>query len=185
MEGSVQFGRRELGLDLEASDFLNGHLQRGSYDVVTMWATLEHLADPSSFVAEAARVLRPGGLLALSVPNTRSLSHLILRQRDRYLCVEHLNYFTQDTMSQLLRRHGYIIRRAITRKINPKTVVQDLLSNPEVERMPSELLSDQVATDRVKTARMLAPVRFGHRVLERGLAATGLGDLLLILAQRP
>jgi glycosyltransferase involved in cell wall biosynthesis len=40
-----------------------------SIDVVVSFETIEHLADPSVFVSEIARVLRPGGFLVLSTPN--------------------------------------------------------------------------------------------------------------------
>lgn len=46
----------------------------GSFDVVTLWDVLEHLANPDAAIAEARRVLRPGGLLAFSTPNTRARS---------------------------------------------------------------------------------------------------------------
>jgi len=40
----------------------------GAFDKVICAEVLEHLADDSSAMAELARVLRPGGLLAISVP---------------------------------------------------------------------------------------------------------------------
>ena len=40
-----------------------------SFDVVVAGEVLEHLADPAAFLAEAHRLLRPGGTLVGSVPN--------------------------------------------------------------------------------------------------------------------
>ncbi len=40
----------------------------GSFDHVLSTQTLEHLAEPGRFLAEAARVLRPGGTLFLTAP---------------------------------------------------------------------------------------------------------------------
>ena len=40
----------------------------GAADVVLSTETLEHVPDPSAFLAEAFRVLRPGGQLMLTVP---------------------------------------------------------------------------------------------------------------------
>ncbi|HET6728715.1 MAG TPA: class I SAM-dependent methyltransferase [Jiangellaceae bacterium] len=41
----------------------------GSFDVVLSLQTLEHLWDQRTFLTECARVLRPGGRLALTTPN--------------------------------------------------------------------------------------------------------------------
>jgi SAM-dependent methyltransferase len=41
----------------------------GSFDAVVTFETLEHVAQDAEYVAELARVLRPGGLLLLSTPN--------------------------------------------------------------------------------------------------------------------
>lgn len=41
-----------------------------SFDVVVSLQTIEHLWDQPSFVAECHRVLRPGGTLVVSTPNT-------------------------------------------------------------------------------------------------------------------
>ena len=40
-----------------------------SVDVAVSFETIEHIAEQEAFVAELARVLRPGGLLVLSCPN--------------------------------------------------------------------------------------------------------------------
>jgi SAM-dependent methyltransferase len=40
----------------------------GAFDHVLSTQTLEHLADPGAFLAEACRVLRPGGTLLLTAP---------------------------------------------------------------------------------------------------------------------
>ncbi|MGJ9414160.1 class I SAM-dependent methyltransferase [Aeromicrobium sp. CF4.19] len=42
----------------------------GSYDAVVSLQTIEHLWNQPAFLAECVRVLRPGGLLVVSTPNT-------------------------------------------------------------------------------------------------------------------
>lgn len=44
-------------------------LRTGSLDVLVSLQTVEHLWDQDGFVAECARVLRPGGLAVVSTPN--------------------------------------------------------------------------------------------------------------------
>jgi 2-polyprenyl-3-methyl-5-hydroxy-6-metoxy-1,4-benzoquinol methylase len=43
------------------------------YDVITLWHVIEHLSNPWDVVAQAARKLRPGGLLVIAAPNPESL----------------------------------------------------------------------------------------------------------------
>ena len=45
-------------------------LANTTYDVVISLQTIEHLWDQRAFVAECVRVLRPGGVLVISTPNT-------------------------------------------------------------------------------------------------------------------
>lgn len=43
----------------------------GSFDAVVCFEVIEHVGRPAALVGELARVLRPGGLLAVSTPNAR------------------------------------------------------------------------------------------------------------------
>jgi SAM-dependent methyltransferase len=49
----------------------------GSFDVVSMLAVLEHLPRPLTVLQEVTRLLRPGGLLIVTVPNTANLRNRI------------------------------------------------------------------------------------------------------------
>ena len=44
-----------------------------SFDLVTFWQVLEHLHDPKQAIAEASRILRPGGKMLIQVPNPESI----------------------------------------------------------------------------------------------------------------
>jgi len=53
-------------------------LPPATFDLVTSMEVVEHVADPSAFVAELAARLAPGGLMILSTPNRTALSKLLL-----------------------------------------------------------------------------------------------------------
>lgn len=55
------------GLDA-VGDLLRMPVRDGAFDAVLCTETLEHLTDPGPFLAEVARVLRPGGRLHLTAP---------------------------------------------------------------------------------------------------------------------
>lgn len=41
------------------------------FDVIVSFETVEHLADPALFIADAAKLLKPGGLFICSMPNKK------------------------------------------------------------------------------------------------------------------
>jgi SAM-dependent methyltransferase len=74
------------------------------FDVVYAVQVFEHLPRPTVDLAEIRRILRPGGLLYLDVPNYQMLS--ILVGRDDFLLNEppqHVNYFTPKTLAGLVQ----------------------------------------------------------------------------------
>jgi SAM-dependent methyltransferase len=79
--------------------------EEGSFDAVVAGELLEHLQFPDALVAEAKRVLRPGGVLVGSVPNAfRVQSRLrFLRGRAPEDDPTHLRMFSADAMRELLR----------------------------------------------------------------------------------
>jgi 2-polyprenyl-3-methyl-5-hydroxy-6-metoxy-1,4-benzoquinol methylase len=86
-------GARVVGVDLLRSQLQRNtstpHLAQGdvtalpvasaSSDVVVCWDVLEHLPAPDRALAEIARVLRPGGVAVLALPNILSLKGLVTR----------------------------------------------------------------------------------------------------------
>jgi SAM-dependent methyltransferase len=66
---SSAHAREALGITVHLSQLEELCLPTGSYDAVTLWHVLEHVPDPASVLAEVHRLLRPGGVLLVSVPN--------------------------------------------------------------------------------------------------------------------
>jgi SAM-dependent methyltransferase len=61
--------REVLGLDVVCDGFRPDQVADGEYDAIILWHVFEHLANPREVLAACARALRPGGVLALAVPN--------------------------------------------------------------------------------------------------------------------
>jgi SAM-dependent methyltransferase len=76
-----------------------------SFDAVVAGELFEHLQFPDALVGEIRRVLRPGGVLAGSVPNAfRVQSRLrFLRGRPPEDDTTHLRMFSPDAVRELLR----------------------------------------------------------------------------------
>ena len=86
----------------------------GSFDVVLLVAVLEHTREPWRILAEARRVLKPGGRAIMVVPNdvTMSAGRLLLRKFPiRY--PDHLTFTSPRRMRRWLRE-GFTVREAFT-----------------------------------------------------------------------
>jgi SAM-dependent methyltransferase len=76
--------------------------------VVTLWHVLEHVPDPLEQLAEIRRVLKPGGLLVVEVPNARSATFSLTKEKWYYLDVpRHLQHFTPSTIDAVLGQAGF------------------------------------------------------------------------------
>lgn len=69
-------GQSGLQIDYHAGEIAEQGF--GQFDIVTSMEVIEHVADPTAFVAELARHLTNDGLLILSTPNRTASSRLFL-----------------------------------------------------------------------------------------------------------
>ena len=101
---------REHGLEAYAEKWPPCSLPDESADAVTFINVLDHLRDPFGVLGEAWRILRPGGVLYIRVPNgpvhmnlKRALNAIGLGQ----LAVFHLYGFSRDAFLHHLPRLGF------------------------------------------------------------------------------
>ena len=88
-----------------------------SFDVVTLFDVLEHVWDRSPLLSELDRVLKPGGLMMIRVPNglefvTRAkyeLDRALGRSSSSALFGEHKAYLTRLGLERLLERSGFAV----------------------------------------------------------------------------
>ena len=96
--------RRALrGQFLDLSEQLDG-----CYDVVSMIHYLEHTRDPFAEIAAARRVLAPGGLLLIEVPNPDFwLSRVLGEWWGGWLAPQHLHLMPPRNLVSALRERGF------------------------------------------------------------------------------
>lgn len=83
-------------------------LPEGSFDLITLWHVMEHVPEPGHRAAQLMRLLKPGGILVVAVPNRQSFD------AERYGefwaawdVPRHLNHFRPADMDRLLLSAGF------------------------------------------------------------------------------
>ena len=123
------------GPDVLIQDISNGiPFPDGAYDFVFCIEVLEHVPNPYGTLGEIHRVLKPGGVLVLSVPNPYHLKEIIwnvLRIPDRQ---GHIYGWTRQTMTKLGEMNGFRLERTGGTYLHPPIPMWALLARSIVYR---------------------------------------------------
>ena len=103
----IECAQNLLGIEIQPT-ITSPMFFRNSFDVVTMWEYLEHSFNPREELAEVNRLVRLGGVLALSTPNADNIG---VRRRPEawkeFKPPGHLSFFTASTLQGLVRSCGF------------------------------------------------------------------------------
>lgn len=99
---------QELGIDALAGTLPHPELLPGSFEVITMWQSLEHVGKPLATLRSAYELLVPGGKLIVAVPNIDCLTSEWFGERWFGLDLpRHLIHFTPRSLTEMLRTAGF------------------------------------------------------------------------------
>jgi 2-polyprenyl-3-methyl-5-hydroxy-6-metoxy-1,4-benzoquinol methylase len=90
-----------------------GHRQ--SYDVVTLFDTMEHLPDVNRTAGHLFDLIRPGGYLFIAAPNMASFEYSVgMSRHPQVVPIARLSYFSPGNLRHLLERHGFHVIDFVT-----------------------------------------------------------------------
>jgi 2-polyprenyl-3-methyl-5-hydroxy-6-metoxy-1,4-benzoquinol methylase len=171
---------RDEGFEVYLGEIGKCGLPAGSFDVVSMVEVLEHVDDPVKLVAEAGRLLRPGGVLYFTTPNIGSLSYRLLGKRWSVVTPpHHLQLFSKIGIEIMLGRAGFKALEVERVGVNPNEFTSvlpkrgSISANQRVES--AHRLNESMLSSSWKRA-----LRTG---LNRTLSATGTGDTLKVVGR--
>jgi SAM-dependent methyltransferase len=111
-------GREATGLERGSarSDFLDASIEQvggdGTWAAIVLWHALEHLPRPGAAIREAARLLKPGGVIAIAVPNDASLQAEAFGDEWLHLDIpRHLVHLSDASLRAELERNGLAVER--------------------------------------------------------------------------
>jgi len=105
---AVERVRSELGLEVFCGTLPHPALAPASFDVITMWESLEHVHDPLKVLRQARQLLVPGGKLIVTVPNIDSMAFRWFGHAWYGLDLpRHLTHFAPWTLKIMLYRAGF------------------------------------------------------------------------------
>jgi SAM-dependent methyltransferase len=109
-ETSAAYPRDVLKLPVRVGDLAGLKFPDCLFDAVVMWHVLEHVTDPRAMLREVSRVLRPGGIFLVGVPNFGSFEARMCEDKWFHLDVpRHLIQFTPESLREALVGAGFTI----------------------------------------------------------------------------
>jgi SAM-dependent methyltransferase len=104
------YARTVLGLDVSPQPLPRPEWPEASFDVITLFYVIEHLAEPVTILKEVYRLLRPGGTLLLRWPHTTSIVKLLKpwsASLRLYQAPSHLFDFSPRTIHRMVADVGF------------------------------------------------------------------------------
>lgn len=115
---NLEKAREKFGLELTQSGLENFETPE-RFEAISFWDVIEHLPNPHSVLEKSSKLLKPGGLILIAVPNDHSflaiLSAMLYRMNLRkplrkIYFLEHVAYYSLKTLTPLLAENGFARR---------------------------------------------------------------------------
>ncbi len=177
-EPAARAAREKFGLEVTAGTLQDCRLPEASVDALTFWEVIEHVRDPLEELRLAARLLRPGGVIALSTPNVRSLR---ARQEGPawygyHVSREHLLFFSPATLSRALQTEGFRVVNIRTHTVDFS--LRHLLRRRPLAQTPTESQPSLRPPGRMLRSPLVQALIASRQMALRPLESFGLGHNL-------
>jgi 2-polyprenyl-3-methyl-5-hydroxy-6-metoxy-1,4-benzoquinol methylase len=160
---------RMADLPVHHGDLLSAALPDAAFDLITVRHVIEHIATPHPFMAELARILKPGGHLLVETPNSEALGRAWFGSNWYANDVpRHLILYSPRNLAHLAGRYG-LRQTALSMDTSPKIFLNSL---------------DYVTHNRGKPSKRIRWRRFLARLYVILARRSGRGDTFRITLVR-
>jgi 2-polyprenyl-3-methyl-5-hydroxy-6-metoxy-1,4-benzoquinol methylase len=101
--------KNDLKLNVDHIDFFKLD-ENKKFDIITMWDVLEHIDRADDFIEKIGKLQDEKGILVLQVPQIDSYFAKKYRDKWKMMGLDHVNYFSKDTITRMLNRYGYEVK---------------------------------------------------------------------------
>jgi SAM-dependent methyltransferase len=109
---AVDYARRQHNLNVALGELSSAGYKDNFFDVVMFNHCLEHIFHPVETLREVHRILKPGGLLMICIPNAGGVeARLFGKWWIQWDVPRHLYHFTKTTMGHLLQQTGFRVEK--------------------------------------------------------------------------
>lgn len=176
-EYATNLAKKKTYLSIHNSTLEEANFPDQYFDVVTLWDVLEHLYDPSGTLLEVNRILKPGGILIIRVPNYNSLDRIFFKSNwAGWDSPRHLYVFNKNIIKAFMKKTGFSVTNLNT---NIGSYTTFLLSLRFFLTRRRKLNSSQSLILRVLYSPFF---RIVSAPLFYGISISGLGSLMVVTA---
>ena len=104
---AAAFARRSGGGPVLSRPLEESGLEDRSFDVISLWDVIEHLNRPAFMLKNVHRLLKSGGIVAISTHRMDSPAARLLGRRYPFLMDMHLVHFSRPTLKRMLQECGF------------------------------------------------------------------------------
>lgn len=150
---------------IPVSDISHLESSQDTFDVITLWHVLEHTYDPLKTLSDLMKVLRPGGVLILALPNYKSADAQQFKSHwAAYDVPRHLFHFCQKTV------------KIISDKLQLKLI--------ETKPMPFDAFYVSMLSKKYKTGKMPAGIISGLNSNKKAKKTGEYSSLIYVLQKQ-
>ncbi|OIO04750.1 MAG: hypothetical protein AUJ52_14620 [Elusimicrobia bacterium CG1_02_63_36] len=109
-EHAARHAVHQAGAEVHVGDLQRAPFPENYFEVVIFWHSLEHFREPLKALDKASRLLKPGGLLVVAVPNSESLQARLSGANWFHLDIpRHYFHFGLEPLRRAVQDRGFRI----------------------------------------------------------------------------